>query len=118
MSPSQTERPIEPIEKAGAEDLQTLQTKRLQWSLRYTYDHVPHYQQKFHAAGVTPNDLRELTDLQRFPFTTKDDFRENYPCGMFAVPRNEIVRMHASSGTTGSRPLLVTRGMTLTSGLN
>src|SRR5260370_15825284 len=76
MSPIQTERPIEPVEKAGAEELRTLQTKRLQWSLRHTYDHVPHYQQKFHAAGVTANDLRQLTDLQRFPFTTKDDFRE------------------------------------------
>src|SRR5260221_959172 len=106
MSPIQTERPIEPVEKAGAEELRTLQTKRLQWSLRHTYDHVPHYQQKFHAAGVTANDLRQLTDLQRFPFTTKDDFRENYPCGLFAVPRNKIVRMHPSSGTTG-KPTVV-----------
>jgi phenylacetate-CoA ligase len=106
MFPLQTEQAIEPVEKASLEELQTLQVKRLQWSLRHAYDRVPHYQRKFQAAGVQPGDLQQLTDLQRFPFTTKDDFRDNYPCGMFAVPRNEILRMHASSGTTG-KPTVV-----------
>jgi phenylacetate-CoA ligase len=106
MSSLQTEQPVEPIEKAGPEELQTLQTKRLQWSLRHAYDHVPHYRKKFQAAGVKPDDLHRLSDLQRFPFTVKDDFRENYPCGIFAVPRNGIVRLHASSGTTG-KPTVV-----------
>jgi phenylacetate-CoA ligase len=106
MFPLQTEQPIESIEKADPEALQTLQTKRLRWSLRHAYDRVPHYQKKFRAAGVQPDDLRQLADLRHFPFTTKDDFRENYPCGMFALPRNEIVRMHASSGTTG-KPTVV-----------
>jgi phenylacetate-CoA ligase len=106
MFPLQTEQPIEPIEKARPEKLQALQIKRLQWTLRHAYDRVPHYQQKFYAAGVQPEDLRQLTDLQRFPFTTKNDFRETYPCGMFAVPRSEIARMHASSGTTG-KPTVV-----------
>jgi phenylacetate-CoA ligase len=106
MSSLQTEQPVEPIEKAGPEELQTLQTKRLQWSLRHAYDHVPHYRKKFQAAGVKPDDLHRLSDLQRFPFTVKDDFRENYPCGIFAVPRNGIARLHASSGTTG-KPTVV-----------
>jgi phenylacetate-CoA ligase len=106
MSSLQAEQPVEPIEKAGPEELQTLQTKRLQWSLRHAYDHVPHYRKKFQNAGVRPDDLRQLSDLQHFPFTVKDDFRENYPCGMFAVPRNEVARLHASSGTTG-KPTVV-----------
>src|SRR3954466_7091591 len=106
MFPRQIEQPIESIERASPKELQSLQTKRLKWSLRHAYDRVPHYRQRFHAAGVQPNDLQQLTDLQRFPFTTKEDFREKYPCGMFAVSRNEIVRMHASSGTTG-KPTIV-----------
>jgi phenylacetate-CoA ligase len=106
MFPLQTGQSIEPIEKADREELQTLQAQRLHWSLRHACDHVPHYQKKFHAAGVQPDDLQQLTDLQHFPFTTKDDFRENYPCGMFAVSRDDIVRMHASSGTTG-KPTVV-----------
>ncbi len=106
MFPLHPGQPIEPIEKADREALQTLQTQRLHWSLRHACNHVPHYQKKFHAAGIQPDDLRQLTDLQHFPFTTKDDFRENYPCGMFAVSRNEIVRIHASSGTTG-KPTVV-----------
>jgi phenylacetate-CoA ligase len=101
MSPLQPESAIEPIEKAGPEELQALQLKRLQWSLQHAYDRVLRYRQKFEAAGIKPTDLRELNDLQRYPFTTKDDFRESYPFGMFAVPRTEVVRMHASSGTTG-----------------
>jgi phenylacetate-CoA ligase len=106
MSALQTEQPVEPIEKAGPEELLTLQTKRLRWSLQHAYDHVPHYRKRFEAAGVQPDDFQQLSDLQRFPFTVKDDFRENYPCGMFAVPRNGIARLHASSGTTG-KPTVV-----------
>jgi phenylacetate-CoA ligase len=106
MSPLQTESAIEPIEKASPEELQTLQLKRMQWSLQHAYDRVPHYRQKFQTAGIQPEDLRQLSDLQRFPFTTKDDFRKNYPFGMFAVPRTEVLRMHASSGTTG-KPTVV-----------
>jgi phenylacetate-CoA ligase len=106
MFPLQTEQAFEPIEKASLEELQTLQMQRLQWSLRRAYDRVPSYKQKFEAAGVRPEHLQRLTDLRRFPFTTKNDLRENYPCGMFAVPRNEIIRIHASSGTTG-KPTVV-----------
>jgi phenylacetate-CoA ligase len=106
MPPLQTEPPVEPIEKAGPEELQTLQTKRMRWSLRHAYDHVPHYRKKFQAASIQPDDLQQLSDLQHFPFTMKDDFRETYPCGMFAVSRNEIARLHASSGTTG-KPTVV-----------
>ncbi len=110
MSPLQTRQTLDPnldpIEKASLAELQSLQMRRLRWSLGHAYDRVPCYKQKFRAAGVQPNDLQELTDLQRFPFTTKNDFRENYPCGMFAVPRNELIRMHASSGTTG-KPTVV-----------
>jgi phenylacetate-CoA ligase len=98
--------PLEPIEKAPLADLRKLQLQRLQWSLRHAYDHVPHYRSKFEAAGVMPEDCRSLADLARFPFTTKADLRENYPFGMFAVPMDRIVRIHASSGTTG-KPTVV-----------
>jgi phenylacetate-CoA ligase len=98
--------PLEPIEKAPLADLRKLQLQRLQWSLRHAYDHVPHYRRKFEAAGVLPEDCRSLADLARFPFTTKADLRENYPFGMFAVPMDRIVRIHASSGTTG-KPTVV-----------
>jgi phenylacetate-CoA ligase len=81
--------------------LRDLQLRRLRWSLRYAYDNVEHYHQAFDAAGVRPEDLNELADLGRFPFTTKDDLRNNYPFGMFAVPRERVARVHASSGTTG-----------------
>jgi phenylacetate-CoA ligase len=83
-----------------------LQTRRLQWSLRHAYENVPHYRKKLDAHGVHPDDLRSLADLRRFPFTTKEDLRENYPFGMFAVPRERVVRIHASSGTTG-KPTVV-----------
>ena len=88
------------------EELQALQLDRLRWSLGHAYTNVPHYRQAFEAAGVRPDDLRELSDLARFPFTAKADLRANYPFGMFAVPRQEVVRVHASSGTTG-RPTVV-----------
>jgi phenylacetate-CoA ligase len=96
----------EPIEKASIDELRALQLQRLKWSLRHAYDQVPHYRAKFDAAGVHPDDLSTLDDLRRFPFTTKADLRETYPFGMFAVPRSEIVRIHASSGTTG-KPTVV-----------
>ena len=81
--------------------LRELQLERLRWSLHQAYDNVDHYRQAFDAAGVHPDDLAELADLRRFPFTTKADLRNNYPFGMFAVPRDHVTRVHASSGTTG-----------------
>jgi phenylacetate-CoA ligase len=97
---------IEPIEKAGIDDLRALQLKRLRWSLRHAYEKVPHYRKAFAAAGVHPGDLKDLADLAKFPFTTKADLRADYPFGMFAVPLDDIVRIHASSGTTG-KPTVV-----------
>ena len=96
----------EPIEKAPRQELARLQLERLQWSLRHAYENVPHYRRKFDAAGVKPADCRRLEDLRRFPFTTKADLRESYPYGMFAVPMDRVVRIHASSGTTG-KPTVV-----------
>jgi phenylacetate-CoA ligase len=102
---------LEPVERASIDELRSLQLERLRWSLRHAYDNVPHYRAAFEAAGVHPDDCRDLADLARFPFTAKEDLRQNYPFGMFAVPRSEVVRVHASSGTTG-RPTVVgyTRG--------
>jgi len=97
---------LEPIERASRDEIAALQLQRLRWSLRHAYDHVPHYRRRFDAAGVHPDDLRTLADLERFPFTTKDDLRANYPFGMFAVPREQVQRLHASSGTTG-KPTVV-----------
>jgi phenylacetate-CoA ligase len=97
---------LEAIETASQDELRALQLSRLEWSLRHAYDHVPHYRQAFDRAGVHPDDLRSLHDLARFPFTAKDDLRRNYPFGMFAVPREDVVRVHASSGTTG-KPTVV-----------
>jgi phenylacetate-CoA ligase len=98
-----TPRPedLEPIERASIDELRTLQLRRLQWSLRHAYDNVPHYRRAFGERGVHPDDCRSLEDLRLFPFTTKADLRANYPFGMFAVPREQISRIHASSGTTG-----------------
>jgi phenylacetate-CoA ligase len=102
---------IEPIEQASIDELRTLQLARLKEAVHHSYERVPHYRQKFDAAGVHPGDLEDFSDLARFPFTSKDDLRQNYPFGMFAVPMDEIVRIHASSGTTG-KPTVVgyTRG--------
>lgn len=97
---------LEPIERASTAELRALQLERLQWSLRHAYENVAHYRQSFAAAGVHPGDLRSLEDLARFPFLTKQDFRANYPFGLFAVPRQRVVRIHASSGTTG-KPTVV-----------
>ncbi len=97
---------LEPIERASVDELQALQLERMRWSLRHAYENVPHYHAAFDAKGVHPDDLKTLADLAKFPFTTKADLRENYPFGMFAVPRDEVVRIHASSGTTG-KPTVV-----------
>jgi phenylacetate-CoA ligase len=97
---------LEPIERASRDELQALQLERLRSSLRHAYDNVLHYRQTFAAAGVHPDDLRDLSNLRHFPFTTKKDLRDHYPFGMFAVPREKITRIHASSGTTG-KPTVV-----------
>ena len=97
---------LEPIESASIDELRALQLQRLRWSVQHAYEHVPHYRESFRAAGVHPHDLRSLDDLAKFPFTVKDDLRANYPFGMFAVPREQVVRVHASSGTTG-KPTVV-----------
>ncbi|MBS3997182.1 MAG: phenylacetate--CoA ligase [Hydrogenophaga sp.] len=97
---------FDPIERASRDEIQALQLERLKWSLQHAYDNVPHYRAKFDAAGVRPEDLKDLKDLARFPFTTKNDLRENYPFKLFAVPREQVVRVHASSGTTG-KPTVV-----------
>ena len=104
LAPSREE--LEPIEIASRDEIAALQLRRLRWSLRHAYENVPHYRRSFEAAGVAPEDLKELADLRRFPFTAKADLRANYPFGMFAVPREKIVRLHASSGTTG-KPTVV-----------
>ena len=104
LSPNRS--PFERIETASRDEITGLQVQRLQWTLRHAYEHVPHYRRAFDAHGVHPDDLRSLEDLGRFPFTGKSDLRDNYPFGMFAVPREQIVRVHASSGTTG-KPTVV-----------
>ena len=103
-----TPRPeeLDPIERASVDELRALQLQRLRWSLRHAYDNVPQYRKMFGEAQVHPDDLRELSDLAKFPFTDKAVLRENYPFDMFAVPRERISRLHASSGTTG-RPTVV-----------
>ncbi len=97
---------LEPIERASADELQALQLQRLQTTLHRAYEKVPHYRQAFDALGVHPSDCKSLADLARFPFTGKSDLRANYPFGMFAVPREQVARIHASSGTTG-KPTVV-----------
>lgn len=93
-------------ERASIDQLRGLQLERLQWTLRHAYQNVAHYRRSFDARGAHPDELRELKDLARFPFLSKQDFRDNYPFGLFAVPRERVVRIHASSGTTG-RPTVV-----------
>ncbi|MGR6965026.1 phenylacetate--CoA ligase PaaK [Geodermatophilus sp. URMC 61] len=97
---------LDPAERMSVEELRALQLERLQWTLRHAYENVPHYRAAFDAAGVHPDDCRELADLARFPTTSKADLRDNYPFGMFAVPQDQVRRVHASSGTTG-RPTVV-----------
>ena len=97
---------LEPIERASRDELQALQLERLKWSLMHAYENVPHYRKAFDEKGVHPNDLKSLSDLAKFPFTDKKTLRDNYPFGLFAVPREKVVRVHASSGTTG-KPTVV-----------
>ena len=96
-----TRHELDPIEIASRDEISALQLVRMRRTLGHAYENVPHYRRAFEAAGVHPDDLRALADLARFPFTVKDDLRRNYPFGMFAVPREKVVRIHASSGTTG-----------------
>ncbi|MBV7378824.1 phenylacetate--CoA ligase PaaK [Maritimibacter dapengensis] len=97
---------LDPIEIASIDEIRALQLDRLKWSVRHAYDNVPMYKQRFDEAGVHPDDLQSLSDLSKFPFTYKTDLRDNYPFGLFAVPREQIRRIHASSGTTG-KPTVV-----------
>ena len=97
---------LEPIETASRDEITALQLQRLRHTLNHAYDNVAHYRQAFDAKGVHPADLRQLSDLAKFPFTVKSDLRANYPFGLFAVPREQVVRLHASSGTTG-KPTVV-----------
>lgn len=97
---------LEPIERASKDELQALQLERMKWTLKHAYQNVPHYRAAFDAAGVHPDDLKTLADLALFPFTGKKELRDKYPFGMFAVPREQVVRVHASSGTTG-KPTVV-----------
>jgi phenylacetate-CoA ligase len=99
LTPARDE--LDPIEVASRDELQALQLERLRWSLRHAYENVELYRRRFDEAGVHPDDCRSLEDLARFPFTTKAELRESYPFGMFAVPLDRVVRIHASSGTTG-----------------
>lgn len=92
---------LEPIETASRDEIAALQLERLKWSLRHAYDNVPHHRQAFDAKGVHPDDLKTLADLAKFPFMVKNDLRDHYPFGLFAVPRAQVARLHASSGTTG-----------------
>jgi phenylacetate-CoA ligase len=104
LTPSRSE--LEPIEIAPIEAIRDLQLQRLKWSLRHAYENVPHYRRAFEQAGVRPEHLQTLSDLARFPFTIKSDLRDNYPFGLLAVPRDQLSRVHASSGTTG-KPTVV-----------
>ena len=99
LSPKKSD--LEPIEIASRDEIAALQLERLKWSLAHAYNNVPMYKKRFDDAGVHPDDLKDLKDLAKFPFTYKNDLRDNYPFGLFAVPREEIIRVHASSGTTG-----------------
>ncbi|UDM50836.1 phenylacetate--CoA ligase PaaK [Cupriavidus sp. MP-37] len=106
MSTRLTDLPLDPIETASRTELQALQLERLKWSLHHAYANSPVYRRKFDEAGVHPDQLQSLADLARFPFTSKQDLRDNYPFGMFAVPQDRVARIHASSGTTG-KPTVV-----------
>jgi phenylacetate-CoA ligase len=98
---------LEAIEIASRDEIAALQLDRLKWSLRHAYDNVPMYRKRFDAAGVHPDDLKDLKDLAKFPFTYKNDLRDNYPFGLSAVPKEKLVRIHASSGTTGKPTVVV-----------
>ncbi|NOD77833.1 MULTISPECIES: phenylacetate--CoA ligase PaaK [unclassified Ruegeria] len=104
LSPNKAD--LDPIEIASIDEIRATQLERLKWSVRHAYENVAMYKQRFDEAGVHPDDLQQLSDLSKFPFTYKNDLRDNYPFGLFAVPRSEIIRLHASSGTTG-KPTVV-----------
>ncbi len=97
---------LDAAERASRDEIVALQTKRMAWTLKHAYDNVAHYRKAFDEKGVHPSDFKSLADLAKFPFTVKTDLRDNYPFGMFAVPREDLVRVHASSGTTG-KPIVV-----------
>src|SRR5690606_19247180 len=97
---------LDPAERLSRAELEALQLERLQWTVRHAYTNVPHYTRRLDEAGVSPDDIRTLDDVRLLPFTTKEDLRQNYPFGMFAVPMDQVRRVHASSGTTG-RPTVV-----------
>ena len=103
---SKTHFPLEPIEKSSVDELRSLQLKRLKATLHHAYAYSPVYRAKFNAVGIHPDDCKSLADLSKFPFTAKSDLRDSYPFGMFAVPQSQVVRIHASSGTTG-KPTVV-----------
>ncbi|MDU8926250.1 phenylacetate--CoA ligase PaaK [Alisedimentitalea sp. MJ-SS2] len=104
LSPNKAD--LDPIEIASIDEIRSTQLERLKWSVRHAYDNVAMFKQRFDEAGVHPDDMQQLSDLAKFPFTYKNDLRDNYPFGLFAVPRSEIIRIHASSGTTG-KPTVV-----------
>ncbi len=104
--PTKTPKPLHAIERSSLDELRALQLKRLQWSVAHAYDNVAHYKKLFDAKGIHPSDLKRIEDLAKFPFMVKGDLRYNYPFGMFAVPREQVSRVHASSGTTG-KPTVV-----------
>lgn len=104
LSPNKDE--LDPIEIASIDEIRATQLARLKWSVRHAYENVPMYKQRFDEAGVHPEDIQQLSDLSKLPFTYKNDLRDNYPFGLFAVPRSELIRLHASSGTTG-KPTVV-----------
>lgn len=97
---------LDPIETASRDEISALQLQRLKWALKHAYENVPHYKKAFDDKGVHPDDLKTLADLAKFPFSTKVDLRDNYPFGLFAVPKSQVARLHASSGTTG-KPIVV-----------
>jgi phenylacetate-CoA ligase len=97
---------LDPIETASRDEISALQLERLKWTLKHAYENVPHYKKSFDDKGVHPDDLKTLADLAKFPFSTKIDLRDNYPFGLFAVPKSQVARLHASSGTTG-KPIVV-----------
>src|SRR3981189_227876 len=97
---------MDEAERASRDEIIAPQTKRLDWTLAHAYDNVAHYKRAFDEAGVPPSDFKQLSDLGKFPFAVKTDLRDNYPFNMFAVPREKLVRVHASSGTTG-KPIVV-----------
>ena len=103
---SKTHFPLEPIEKSSVDELRSLQLKRLKATLHHAYAYSPVYRAKFDAVGIHPDDCKSLAELSKFPFTAKSDLRDSYPFGMFAVPQSQVVRIHASSGTTG-KPTVV-----------